>query len=290
MAENYDRAAESLGNVLHMEHVNLMIPEQEPAILFYITGLRLTRDPFLMTGVENMWVNMGRSQIHLPSRNPIPQRLRGTLGIVVPDLKELESSLGTIEDKLTGTKFSFVRKNNCIEASCPWGNQFRIHEPSPEYGTMHLGMPYLELNAPVGSAEQIARFYNEVFGASTHIEKRNGQACASVSTGNSQSLHFIETDRPQPEYDGHHVAIYIADFLGPYEKLINLDLISQESDEYEWRFIDIVDIDTGKLLFKIEHEVRSATHPLYARPLVNRNPAQSNRGYCRGQDGFLGQI
>lgn len=290
MAENYDRAAESLGNVLHMEHVNLMIPEQEPAILFYITGLRLTRDPFLMTGVENMWVNMGRSQIHLPSRNPIPQRLRGTLGIVVPDLKELESSLGTIEDKLTGTKFSFVRKNNCIEASCPWGNQFRIHEPSPEYGTMHLGMPYLELNAPVGSAEQIARFYNEVFGASTHIGKRNGQTCASVSTGNSQSLHFIETDRPQPEYDGHHVAIYIADFLGPYEKLINLDLISQESDEYEWRFIDIVDIDTGKLLFKIEHEVRSATHPLYARPLVNRNPAQSNRGYCRGQDGFLGQI
>ena len=290
MAENYDRAAESLGNVLHMEHVNLMIPEQEPAILFYITGLRLTRDPFLMTGVENMWVNMGRSQIHLPSRNPIPQRLRGTLGIVVPDLKELESSLGTIENKLTGTKFSFVRKNNCIEASCPWGNQFRIHEPSPEYGTMHLGMPYLELNAPVGSAEQIARFYNEVFGARTHIGKRNGQACASVSTGNSQSLHFIETDRPQPEYDGHHVAIYIADFLGPYEKLINLDLISQESDEYEWRFIDIVDIDTGKLLFKIEHEVRSATHPLYARPLVNRNPAQSNRGYCRGQDGFLGQI
>ena len=290
MAENYDRAAESLGNVLHMEHVNLMIPEQEPAILFYITGLRLTRDPFLMTGVENMWVNMGRSQIHLPSRNPIPQQLRGTLGIVVPDLKELESSLGAIEDKLTGTKFSFVRKNNCIEASCPWGNQFRIHEPSPEYGTMHLGMPYLELNAPVGSAEQIARFYNEVFSASTHIGKRNGQACASVSTGNSQSLHFIETDRPQPEYDGHHVAIYIADFLGPYEKLINLDLISQESDEYEWRFIDIVDIDTGKLLFKIEHEVRSATHPLYARPLVNRNPAQSNRGYCRGQDGFLGQI
>ena len=290
MAENYDRAAESLGNVLHMEHVNLMIPEQEPAILFYITGLRLTRDPFLMTGVENMWVNMGRSQIHLPSRNPIPQRLRGTLGIVVPDLKELEFSLGSIEDKLTGTKFSFVRKNDCIEANCPWGNQFRIHEPSPEYGTMHLGMPYLELNAPVGSAEQIARFYNEVFGARTHIGKRNGQACASVSTGNSQSLHFIETDRPQPEYDGHHVAIYIADFLGPYEKLINLDLISQESDEYEWRFIDIVDIDTGKLLFKIEHEVRSATHPLYARPLVNRNPAQSNRGYCRGQDGFLGQI
>ena len=32
-----------------MEHVNLMIPDQAPAILFYVTGLGFTRDPFLMT-------------------------------------------------------------------------------------------------------------------------------------------------------------------------------------------------------------------------------------------------
>ena len=42
--------------------------------------------------------------------------------------------------------------------------------------------------------------------------------------------------------------------------------------------------DNGKLLFKIEHEVRSLTHPLYARPLVNRNPAQNNREYAPGHD------
>lgn len=290
MAVNYDRAVESLGNILHMEHVNLMIPQQEPAVLFYITGLQFTRDPFLMTGVDNMWINMGRSQIHLPRRDPSPQRLRGTVGIVVPDLKEIEESLSSIEDKLTDTEFSFVRKNDCIEATCPWGNQLRIHEPAPEYGPMHLGMPYLDLNAPVGSAKRIARFYREIIGATAHIGIRDGTTCASVSTGNSQYLHFVETDTPQPEYDGHHVAIYIADFAGPYEKLIALDLISQDSDEYEWRFIDIVDLDTGRLIFKIEHEVRSATHPLYARPLVNRNPAQSNRSYRRGQDSFLGQI
>ena len=290
MAEKYDRAAESLGNILHMEHVNLTIPEQEPAISFYISGLGMTRDPFLMTGVDNMWVNMGRTQLHLPSRDPFPQRFRGTLGIVVPDLNKTEESLGAIENVLGGTKFSFVRKNNCIEATCPWGNQFRIHEPAPEYGTIHLGMPYLDLNAPLGSAEKIAHFYSEIIGAIADVGIRNNATCASISTGNSQSLHFIETDVRQPEYDGHHVAIYITDFVGPYEKLIALDLISQESDEYEWRFIDIVDTDTGELIYKIEHEVRSATHPLYARPLVNRNPAQSNRGYRRGQDRFLGQI
>ena len=54
--------------------------------------------------------------------------------------------------------------------------------------------------------------------------------------------------------------------------------------------IDIIDLDTSEVLFQIEHEVRSVTHPLYARPLVNRNPAQSNRGYRRGQDTFLGEI
>ena len=290
MVKKYDREAESLGNILHMEHVNLAIPEQEPAISFYISGLGMTRDPFLLTGVDNMWVNMGRTQLHLPSREPFPQRFRGTLGIVVPDLKQTEKSLSAIENELSGTRFSFVRRNDWIEATCPWGNQFRIHKPSPEYGTVHLGMPYLDLNAPPDSAEKIARFYSEIIGAIAHIGTRNGATCASVRTGNSQSLHFIETDTAQPEYDGHHVAIYITDFVGPYKKLIALDLISQESNEHEWRFVDIVDIDTGESIFKIEHEVRSATHPLYARPLVNRNPAQSALSYRRGQDGFLGQI
>jgi hypothetical protein len=28
------------------------------------------------------------------------------------------------------------------------------------------------------------------------------------------------------------------------------------------------------------------THPLYMRPLVNRNPQQSNRGYSPGADTF----
>jgi hypothetical protein len=30
-------------------------------------GLGLTRDPYLNAGVENMWVNIGDQQFHLPS-------------------------------------------------------------------------------------------------------------------------------------------------------------------------------------------------------------------------------
>ena len=32
----------------------------------------------------------------------------------------------------------------------------------------------------------------------------------------------------------------------------------------------------------LEHEIRSMTHPLYLRPLVNRNPAETNRTYAPG--------
>jgi hypothetical protein len=33
--------------------------------------------------------------------------------------------------------------------------------------------------------------------------------------------------------------------------------------------------------------VRSATHPMYLRPLVNRNPAQTNRTFATGHDQWL---
>ncbi|MBH68979.1 MAG: hypothetical protein CMM58_11545 [Rhodospirillaceae bacterium] len=290
MSESYDRAAESLGNILHMEHVNLMIPEQASAILFYVTGLRCTRDPFLMTGLDNMWINIGRSQIHLPRRDPSPQVLRGTIGLVTPDLKEIENALKSIASQLSKTQFSFKRKKGYLEATCPWGNKIRVHEPAPEFGNMQLGMPYVELNAPSNSAKKIARFYEDIMGANVNLSKRYGKTCASVTTGVCQYIHFIEAKQTQPEYDGHHVALYIADFVGPYEKLMDRKLISRESDEHEWRFIDIVDLDSNNTIFKIEHEVRSATHPLYARPLVNRNASQSNRGYQRGQDNFPGPI
>jgi hypothetical protein len=40
------------------------------------------------------------------------------------------------------------------------------------------------------------------------------------------------------------------------------------------------------MLFTIEHEVRSLKHPLYMRPLVNRNPAQNIMRYSPGNDAW----
>jgi hypothetical protein len=101
-------------------------------------------------------------------------------------------------------------------------------------------------------------------------------------------LIFRETDAPLAAYDGHHVAVYIADFSGPHRFLKQHDLITQESNQHQYRFRDIFDLDTGAKLFEIEHEVRSLTHPLYGRAFVNRNPDQNQRNYLRGHDAYAG--
>ena len=89
-------------------------------------------------------------------------------------------------------------------------------------------------------------------------------------------------DRKIPAFDGHHIQIYIADFSGPYEKLLTWGLITEESSQYQYRFEDIIDLNTGKTLFKLDHEMRSLTHPLFARPLVNRDPDQTNMTFGAG--------
>jgi len=286
MKPEYDRARQDLGNIILLEHVNVTIPDQRLATIFYLSGLGLTRDPYLMTGIDNMWVNVGRSQFHLPSRGT--QVLRGLVGIVLPDLAALEHRLLGVAPLLAETRFAWEKRDEYIEATCPWGNRYRCHAPAPEFGDTELAIAYVQLEAPAGSAPGIAGFYREVLGAHAVINGGAGGATAVVSTGTAQRLRFRETARPLPEFDGHHIQVYIADFSGPHRRLAERGLVTEESSEHQYRFREIVDPSSGKPLFTLEHEVRSLTHPLYGRPLVNRNPAQSNRDYVRGHDAFRG--
>src|SRR3954465_10315366 len=89
------RAARTVGNSAHLEHFNCCIDDQRLAVLFYVVGLGATRDPYIFPGMENIWLNFGRTQEHMPSR-PVPPRaevLRGTAGLVVPSLDELARRL-----------------------------------------------------------------------------------------------------------------------------------------------------------------------------------------------------
>ena len=290
--KQYDRDARAVGNIVHLEHFNVCIPDQRLATLFYVVGLGGTRDPYLFMGLENMWVNFGRTQCHLPSRAVPPRTevLRGTVGLVVPSLSELRKRLEFAGSEMkrvvpeTKTKFSWEEKNGVVEATCPWGNRVRCHAPSPEFGNTELGIVYVDFDVPQGTADGIARFYKEVMKAHSTLEGR--RACIGV--GRNQRLYFTETARPLPDYDNHHIQVYIADFGTPYQWLKERDLITMETDADEWRFQWIVDPRDGKNLFQIEHEVRSMKHRLFNRPLVNRNHGITNMTYVPGHDAFRG--
>jgi hypothetical protein len=285
MDKKYDRAAEDLGNIVALEHVNVTVPDQQLATLFYIVGLGLTRDPYMMTSINNMWVNIGRSQFHLPTNKP--QVVRGQVGIVVPDREALLNRLARLRKRLEGTCFDFTEHDLYVDAVCPWGNRIRCYEPNPYLGPMTLGISYVEFDVPVGSAEGIARFYRRVMGTAAAMDKDAVGPFANVPVGTAQNFRFRETDRPLSKYDGHHVQVYVADFSGPHSKLQEKGLVFEESDQHQYRFRDIVDIETGAPLFTIEHEVRSMKHPLFMRPLVNRDPAQNIMNYRPGHDAWV---
>jgi len=132
MERRFNRTAEDLGNIVALEHVNVTVPDQQQATIFYIAGLGLTRDPFLMTGPTNMWVNVGRSQFHLPT-SPA-QVLRGHTGIVVPNREALLRRLERTRKRLEGTRFDFTEHEEFVEATCPWGNRIRCNAPDERFG------------------------------------------------------------------------------------------------------------------------------------------------------------
>ena len=284
MAAQFDRTKDDVGNIVALEHVNVTVPDQRLATIFYIVGMGFTRDPYMQVTDENMWANVGRQQFHLPTR--APQVLRGHVGVVIPDLGALQKRLANVRQKLAETRFTFEDRGDHVAATSPWGNRLHCYAPGPRFGDMVLGVPYVEFTVRRGAAEGIARFYREVFSAPAELI--DGATAARVVVGPSQSLIFRESTESLPAYDGHHVAVYVADFSSPHGKLVERGLVSEESDAHQYRFQKIVDPASGDSLFEIEHEVRSLGHPMWGRAFVNRNPAQTQRGYVRDRDIFAG--
>jgi hypothetical protein len=282
----FNRTDGDLGNIVALEHVNLEIPDQSLATIFYVMGMGFTRDPYLMTGITNMWINLGSNQFHLPTGKPMV--LRGNIFIVIPSRKALLERLGAVQHLLQDTEFTVQEHPNYVLVTCPWGNRLKCYEPSAEFGPVSLGMPCVEMLVDHGSVSPIARFYQEIMGAKAITGQDDQGIFARISVGPNQALIYREADSTDKRpYDNHHLQIYIADFSGPYERLLARNLVSKEDSTHQYRFKDVIDLDTGKVLHHIEHEVRSLLHPLYARPLINRNADQNIRNFVPGQEAYV---
>lgn len=155
--------------------------------------------------------------------------------------------------------------------------------------TACVGIQYVEFSCPIGTAEKIALFYDSVFDATTAVvEDPNSTTgnckVAVIAFGNvtesgqaDQSLLFRETTETIPPYDGHHVAMYVGqsgeDFEQAFKNCVlagvvwvnprfsdKADTLEKAKELNQFRFKDIVDMDTGKRVFELEHEIRSVKH------------------------------
>eukprot|EP00797_Seminavis_robusta_P027096 Sro502_g155580.1 n/a (311) ;mRNA; r:32456-33388 len=161
------------------------------------------------------------------------------------------------------------------------------------------GIDYLEIACPTETAESIAQFYESVFDANTNvIPLPDNTKIAMIALGNirtngraDQYLLFKEQPQQQPDdttgtttttttstqKQQHHIALYVgqvkADFNQAYRNAemagvvwINprfedkVDTLTAAQQWNQFRFKNIVDLETGKPIVELEHEVRSTEH------------------------------
>ncbi len=280
----FDRTTEDLGNIVELGHVNVRVPDQSKAIAYYLMGLGLTRDPYLMAGLDNMWVNVGRGQFHLPTRGM--DVVRGTVGLVMPNLDHLLTRLDGAKKYLEGTKFSFREAGDTVETTCPWGNRIRVHAPDPaKFGPMRVGMPYVEFDIPAGTdLSAIAKFYVEILGAIAGVDKDERGPFAWARYFRREQGHLPRDHRADPGIRRPPHPDHPGGLLRPAQKTAGARPDQRESDQHQYRFLDIVDVDTNKPLFRIEHETRSMRHPMFGRTFINRNPDMTNRNFIPGYE------
>mmetsp|Transcript_14649 Transcript_14649/g.22656 ORF Transcript_14649/g.22656 Transcript_14649/m.22656 type:complete len:416 (-) Transcript_14649:138-1385(-) len=156
-----------------------------------------------------------------------------------------------------------------------------------EYGrdeTDCIGIDYVEFRCPRGTVPPISEFYECALGAVVDVVQDGADDVAIVCCGKisasgrpTQCLIFRESDEPTPPYDGHHVAMYVGDTKDDFEHVYkNCEKagvvwvnprFSDKATSLEgakrykqFRFKDILDLETGKTVFTLEHEMRSVEH------------------------------
>ena len=181
-----------------------------------------------------------------------------------------------------------------------WGDiatKFGIEKKEEEKSGVNMncqGIDYVEFFVPVGTAETIALFYEKVFEATTTVltvDASSSQKITIVAFGNispegraDQSLIFRETESSNiPEYDGHHLSLYVGqdakNFDYAFQNCLTADVVlvnprfkdkvttlPQARMEKQFRFKDIIDLNTREVVFELEHEVRSVEHEAFPGP------------------------
>lgn len=288
--------------MLLLEHLNLNVLSTEVALAFYeaLGCRRDARRPMDKT----LHSNCGPlTQFHTPSpaneayiAGSGAQRWRGEIELVYESPESLAAAASRVavlrEAQLfAGTLLAVgsPTEDGSVKISGPYGNAFRLRVATgPELAALRpaagwrpgseqsqcIGMRGASLLVPPGTAERGAKFYEKVLGFSCQ-ELGPGLWAVQGGPEQVQQLLLREVEGATGKEVGEHMAIYIADFEGSFQRLLQLGLIwvnprfehldrsttLEEATEYScFRFKDVVDLETRELLFELEHEVRSVAH------------------------------
>ncbi|KAL0055296.1 hypothetical protein WJX82_010318 [Trebouxia sp. C0006] len=299
---NKSLRCQDLGNIVHLEHLNLEVPDKEQAGIFYGEGLGLSADPGSTAaqrgGVAVTWFNIGRQQFHI-SKGPEAQRTPLPVKLVLPNHAALVQRLELVASHLEGTQFAFEQTEGSVMVTDPFGQQFEVLAPSDD-DTISRGIKDIVLPCAPGTAAAIGAFYKKFYMARVAYGAQDSMDSASVLFGPSSSLTFVEDDEYKTaeaaigDFEGWHIAFYMANFSSVYDKVcdagINLldhkynDKAPTLEDALKWsqfRMVDILAVDdspegcptsykSGDVLYSFGHEARSLYHPRYMRSLYNK--------------------
>ena len=202
-----------------------------------------------------VWANLGLQQVHMPTHEPDhpSQKVRGWIALDYASLDELKRRLDSIGvsyqalDDAGGAGAALLIRDpngNEIRAAAQpplsaapaggggtWYGPREVISPADADGavlpggeSVALGMRTVGFHVPIGAAPKICEFYSEMFQAGDSTVRLEDSVC-SVRIGHHQSLVFEESAEEQEEYDGHHVAIYINDFLPSWRRFHDRGLV-----------------------------------------------------------------
>eukprot|EP00435_Cladocopium_sp_Y103_P031568 s550_g8.t1 len=241
--------------VLLIEHLNLNVSSTQVALEFY-EALGCCRDARRPMG-KTLHSNCGAlTQFHTPSpdneayiADAGPQQWRGVISVAYAGRTELQEAVQRLEQLKSQEHFrdtqlevgDWQEESQELLLRGPYGNRFRLHvasaplalalgrdrggrpgRPGSE-GSCCVGMDSLTLEVPVGTAERAAQFYKEVLGCQVASSDEHPGVRAGPEL--QQSLRFQEVEGSTGAELGEHMAIYVADFEGCFQRLLDRGLI-----------------------------------------------------------------
>ncbi|GMH56020.1 hypothetical protein TL16_g02041 [Triparma laevis f. inornata] len=258
-------------------------------------------------GSKTIWANCGASQIHLPT-GPTGQKFRGRIGLLTsgPITPYLPHSISSTDtscilqspegqefhlrkspeykiDLLTyrGTMWSSNQNLTPEDTTDPvnLSKEYGKYEPESDSGGI-IGLDYVQSSVPPSTLPKILKFYENIFGSTTfQTEDNKGIVAIGGVTENGECIQNIvfEENEKVEEYDGHHLAIYVASGVSGFTEVFNrakdlgvvwvnprfsdkADTLEKALECMQFRFKDIKDVDTGEVLYELEHEVRCSEH------------------------------